>query len=171
MWRWLVASLLFFVFFGLTWLLLTQAIVGPGYTLWKVKGEYGFVVKDHELLSRITSRIREAGGIVLTLGWVTSGGVDERAVYQVSIPTKEKPFVPISGCRVSTILGLISTVHAYVDAPRVREVWGEDAEKRLNGMMLLCLNHGMTRGNKQVFEAGTTAIIETLQDKTVFGVQ
>jgi len=171
MWRWVVATLLFSLFFGLTWLLLTQAVVGPGYALWKVKGEYGFVVEDQTLLSRITTRIREAGGIVYTLGWVTSGGVDARAEYQVSIPSKEKPFVPISGCKVGTLLGMLSTAHVYVDAVRVREVWGEDAEKRLNGMMLMCLNHAMTRENEQVFEAGTSAIIEEMQDKLVFGVQ
>ena len=78
----MVATLLFSLFFGLTWLLLSQAVVGPGYALWKVEGEYGFVVKDQTLLSRITRRIREAGGIVYTLGWVTSGGVDERADYR-----------------------------------------------------------------------------------------
>ena len=82
MWRWEVAILLVSLFFGLTWLLLAQAVVGPGYALWKVRGEYGFVVKDRDLLSRITTRIREAGGIVYTLAWVTSGGVDERADYQ-----------------------------------------------------------------------------------------
>ena len=81
MWRWVVAILLFSLFFGLTWLLLAQAVVGPGYALWKVKGEYGFVVKDQPLLSRITTRIREAGGIVYTLAWVTSGGVNEQTVY------------------------------------------------------------------------------------------
>ncbi len=64
MWRWAVAVLLFSLFFGLTWLLLAQATLGPGYALWKVKGEYCFVVKDRDLLSRITTRIREAGGIV-----------------------------------------------------------------------------------------------------------
>jgi len=171
MWRWVVAIGLFCIFFGLTWLLLTQAIIGPGYALWRVQGEYGFVVKDQALLSRIAARIRETGGIVYTAAWVTSGGVDAQAVYQVSIPTKEKPFTPISGCNVGTMLGLLSTVHAYVDVERVRQVWGEDAEKRLNGMMLLCLNHGMTRGNEQVFAAGTEAIIEEMKDMLVFGVQ
>ena len=171
MWRWVVATLLFSLFFGLTWLLLTQAVVGPGYTLWKVKGEYGFVVKDQALLSRIATRIREAGGIVYTLGWVTSGGVDARAEYQVSIPSKEKPFVPISGCKVGTLLGMLSTAHVYVDAVRVREVWGEDAEKRLNGMMLMCLNHATTLGNERIFVQATDVIVEELHDKTVFGVK
>ena len=168
---WAVASIVFALCFGVTWLLLTQAVVGPGYALWKVKGEYGFVVKDQALLSRITTRIREVGGIVFTVAWATNGGVDGRVDYQVSIPSQEKPIIPISGCKVQPIFGLISVIHTYIDVGRVREVWGEDAEQRLNGMMLMCLNHAMTLGNERIFVQATDVIVEELHGKTVFGVK
>ena len=100
MWRWVAAIGSFGIFFGLTWLLLTQAIIGPGYALWRVQGEYGFVVKDQALLSRIATRIREAGGIVYTAAWVTSGGVDAQDGGKSIMPentAKENPNLQVHG--------------------------------------------------------------------------
>jgi len=65
--RWIAFFGVFALCFGLTWLLLMQAIIGPGYALWKVKGGYGFVVKDQDLLSRITTQIQEAGDLRVTV--------------------------------------------------------------------------------------------------------
>ena len=102
--------------------------------------------------------------------WVEQGA-DAGAAYMVSIPSSEQPIVPISGCKVSAILGLLSIVRVQVDVDKVRQTWGEEAEKRLNGMTLLCINHGMTRGNEKVFAAGREAIVQEMQGQLVFGVQ
>ena len=102
--------------------------------------------------------------------WVEQG-VDPSATYKVSIPSSEQPIVSISGCKVSTILGLLSVVRVQVDVDEVEAAWGGDAEKRLNGMTLLCLNHAMTRGNEQIFAAGREAIISQMQGQIVFGVK
>ena len=106
-------------------------------------------------------------GVVM---WVEDGS-DPRALYKVSIPSSDTPIVPISGCSVYTLAGMLSVVRVRVDVDKVRQTWGEEAEKRLNGMTLLCINHGMARGNEQIFAAGREAIVQEIQGQLVFGVQ
>jgi len=168
--RWLFVGIIFVISFLLTWIWLSNAVIGRGYAIWRVKGEYGFVLKNPDLLSRIAQRIRQTGGIMAVAMWVEQGA-DAGAAYMVSIPSSEQPIVPISGCKVSAILGLLSIVRVQVDVDKVRQTWGEEAEKRLNGMTLLCINHGMTRGNEKVFAAGREAIVQEMQGQLVFGVQ
>jgi hypothetical protein len=168
--KWLVSGVVVISVALFTWLVLSTAVIGAGYVIWRVNGEYGFVLKDPELLGRMAERIRGVGGIMAVAMWVEQG-VDPTVEYKVSIPSKDKPIVPISGCSVETIGGLLSVVRVKVDLQKVSEVWGDDAEKRLNGMTLLCLNQGMTRGSEQVFDAGRDAIVEEMQGRIVFGVK
>jgi hypothetical protein len=168
--KWAVGGILVIFVVWCFWLLWSAAVVGSGYMMWRVKGDYGFVLKDSGLLKKMVQRIRGVGGIMGVVMWVEQG-VDPATEYKVSIPSKDKPIVPISGCRVSVIGGLLSVVRVEVDIQKVEEVWGDEAERRLNGMTLLCINHGMTRGSNQVFAAGREAIVEEMQGQIVFGVK
>jgi len=132
----------------------------------------GKVVKvtDQPRLASVVQRIHKAGGVMGTILWVTPG-VDLAYHYVGSIPSKDKPIVPIAGCRQPTkILGLISFMHVEIDINWVEKVWGsEQVDKRINGLMLQCLIYGMSNGEEVTFKNAVTGAIQTMEGVVMFG--
>jgi hypothetical protein len=142
------------------------AVVGVGYA---IQGNDIVQVENRELLAKVAEMIRQAGGIrgvVLTV----KPGVDVREPYVGSIPSKDKPIVAISGCRKPIkVLGLISFMRVEVDREWVTRVWGEEADKRVNGLMLSCLIYGMSSGNESVFTTAVSGLAGVTGGERVFG--
>ena len=140
--------------------------MGVGYA---IQGNDIVQVKNRKLLAKVTQTIRQAGGVrgaILTV----KPGVDVQEPYVGSIPSKDKPIVAISGCRKPIkVLGLISFMRVEVDREWVTRVWGEEADKRVNGLMLSCLIYGMSSGNESVFTTAVSGLEGVTGGERVFG--
>jgi len=161
---WVVGGVVLAVIFAvIIWIWGT--VIGFGYI---IQGGGMVRVENKELLAKVVKTIQQAGGVRGTILTVKQG-VDVKEQYVGSIPSIDKPIVAISGCRKPIkVLGM-SMMQVEVDREWVTRVWGEEANKRLNGLMLSCLIYGMSSGNEAVFATVTGNLAGVTEGERVFG--
>lgn len=165
--RWLLAGGVLLAVTLTVILKLRGAVTGVGYM---IQGGGIVQVEDRALLSQMANKIQQAGGVRATLLYVKQE-VDVEEPYVGSIPSKNKPIVAMSGCRKPVkVLGLVAIMRVDVDPGWIKQVWGEETPKRVNGLLTQCLIYGMSGGKETIFNTAVPEVVGVMGGQRAFGV-